>query len=404
MIKRIVSMREYRDLFDIKINHDAKGKEFFRVNGGGTVYAAGAGATITGFDAGSPGLDRFSGALIIDDAHKPDEALSTTIREAVLENYKGTLLNRCRGINVPVISLGQRVHEADLSDFIANGGDGLKWHKVILKGLDDNDNALYPEAFPRDYLINMREVDPYNFAAQQQQDPLPAGGALFKPEYFAILEDEPEMLYTFITADTAETDKAYNDATVFSFFGVYHLHQNGVKTEDFALHWINCVEIRVEPKDLKESFLDFFSDCCRYPVAPRIAYIEKKSSGSTLISVLDGIRGLEIKNIKREAKKSKAQRFLDIQPYVYSKLVSLPEGSSHNKMCLEHMSKITLNNTHRFDDIADTLADACKMAFIDKNIYYKSKTNEKMESFLAQVSAQDNARNNIMRNTNAQWL
>ena len=45
-------------------------------------------ASITGFDAGLPGLDRFSGAIIYDDAHKPDEATSDVMREAVIENYK----------------------------------------------------------------------------------------------------------------------------------------------------------------------------------------------------------------------------------------------------------------------------------------------------------------------------
>jgi hypothetical protein len=37
-------------------------------------------------------------------------------------------------------------------------------------------------------------------------------------------------------------------------------------------------------------------------------------------------------------------------------------------MCLEHMTDITANNTHKFDDIADTCYDAVNAVFIDKII------------------------------------
>jgi hypothetical protein len=34
-------------------------------------------------------------------------------------------------------------------------------------------------------------------------------------------------------------------------------------------------------------------------------------------------------------------------------------------MCIDHCRKITANNSHRHDDIADTLYDAVKLALID---------------------------------------
>jgi hypothetical protein len=54
------------------------------------------------------------------------------------------------------------------------------------------------------------------------------------------------------------------------------------------------MEIRIEPKDLQESFRDFYADCMVHPVKPLVAAIEKKSTGVTLISVLKDMRGLEI--------------------------------------------------------------------------------------------------------------
>jgi predicted phage terminase large subunit-like protein len=366
-IKRIVSLAHYRYLFDIKIRHDSKAKDAWQTTAGGAVAAFGSQGAITGQDAGLPGLDRFSGALIIDDPHKPDEVHSDTMRQSVIDNYSETLLQRPRGINVPMIFIGQRLHEDDLAAHLIAGNDGNTWHPVILKSIDDAGNALYPEAFPLSMLKIRQERDIYVFASQHQQDPQPAGGALFKPDWFVMLDFEPKILQTFITADTAETDKNYNDATVFSFWGIYEIETMGRKTGEYGLHWIDCAEIRIEPKDLKDSFLDFWQDCMRHKMPPLLAAIEKKSTGVTLVSVLKELRGIQVRDIERtRASGSKTQRFLEIQAHVAARKISFTEGARHSQMCITHMSKITANNTHRHDDIADTCADAVKIALIDK--------------------------------------
>ena len=236
---------------------------------------------------------------------------------------------------------------------------------------------MYPEANPLEMLRIKQDKDPYVFASQYQQDPIPAGGALFKPEWFELLDEEPEMLVTFITADTAETSKSYNDATVFSFWGLYDIENMGVKTGQMGLHWIDCIELRIEPKDLHSEFISFWSGACRHKVPPLLAAIEKKSTGVTLISCLESIRGIQIRNIDRNRSSgSKTQRFLQIQPYVASKCVSMTRDARHVDLCINHMSKITANSTHRHDDIADTLADAIKISLIDKAITPLTKSTD----------------------------
>lgn len=366
-IKRIISLSHYKYLFDVAIRHDSRGKEFFQTTAGGAVAAFGSSGSIVGTDGGLPGLDRFSGAIILDDMLKVDEAHSETIRSSVISNYRETIQQRARGINVPFVSIGQRVHEADLSAYLLSGDDGYEWHHVKLQSIDKAGNALYPEAFPLEMLRIKQERDPYVFSSQMQQEPVPSGGALFKPNWFVMLDEEPEILFTFITADTAETDKHYNDATVFSFFGLYEIVSFGRKTGEFGLHWLDCMELRIEPKDLKEMFLDFWQECSRHKVIPRIAAIEKKSTGVTLISTLQEIRTIQIRNIERPASSgSKSSRFIQMQHYVASKFISFTKGSKHAEMCINHMSKITANDTHRHDDIADTLCDAIAIALRDR--------------------------------------
>lgn len=377
-IKRIISCKNYGDLFDVKIRFDSKAKDFFQTTQGGTVKSFGSSGAITGQDGGLPNCEHFSGAVIMDDMHKPDEVHSDTIRQTVIDNYRETILQRPRSPNVPMVFIGQRLHEDDLPAYMLSGNDERIWKTVILKSINDEGNALYPEVNPLKQLREKQDKNPYVFASQFQQDPIPAGGALFKDRDFMLLATEPKIIRTFITADTAETSKTYNDATVFSFWGVYEIFDFGHKTGQYALHWLDCVEIRVEPKDLHDEFISFYSECMLHPVKPLMAAIEKKSTGVTLVSTLQQLRGLEIRDVKRtKASGSKTERYLEMQPIIAAKLVTLTEGARHAQMCINHMVKITANDTHRHDDIADTCYDACKIALIDKTLILNTKQDDK---------------------------
>lgn len=401
-IKRIMQLPHYSYLFDVHIRTDSKAKDYFQTTAGGAVASAGAGGTITGLSAGEPGLDRWSGCLLIDDLHKIDEAHSTLMREKVISNFSETLMQRLRGKNVPVILIGQRVHESDISQYLIDEKDGYQWEKVILKAIDEAGNYLYPEVYSKEMLLKKKETDPYVFSSQYQQEPVPAGGALFKPDWFVLLDDEPNFISTFVVADTAETSMTYNDATAISFFGVYELENFGRKTGVHALHWIDAIEVHVEPKDLKETFMSFWENCCRHKTPPHLAAIEKKSTGVSLISALSEMRGIRILNIERNRSSgSKTKRFLDTQPFAAEKLISLPALARHSMKCVEHMSKITANDTHARDDLADTLCDAVRIALAEKTILMSSRANSESNEHVASVFEQFSKINSLRKSAYA---
>ena len=90
-----------------------------------------------------------------------------------------------------------------------------------------------------------------------------------------------------------------------------------METGAYGLHWLDCLEERVEPKDLEALFLDFYSCCMRHSVKPKIAAIEKKSTGTTLASLFKSMQGLRIMEIERNANSgNKVMRFMRAQPYV----------------------------------------------------------------------------------------
>lgn len=366
-IRSIMTMTDYRNMFGVQLQEDSQAKHNFETTRGGAVYAAGAGGTITGRGAGIRGLlDRFSGCIIIDDIHKPDEATSDTIREGILEWYYNTMMSRKNNATTPIIFIGQRVHESDLAAHLI---EKENFRLISIPAIDKVGNVLHPGLHTKEMLAEMEQRTPYVYSAQYQQNPQPAGGGIFKPEWFYLMDEEPEILSTFITVDTAETDKTYNDATAFSFWGIYKIKNERAQTDEFALHWLDCREVRVQPKDLEDEFMDFYTLCCRHHVVPMIAAIEKKSTGVTLSSVLKKLRGLRILEIERtRSSGSKIERFLRIQPSVASRLVSINRNATHREHVVEHMRKITANLSHAHDDTADTLVDAVTLALIDKII------------------------------------
>ncbi len=389
-IRSIMQLPIYKYLFDVSISEATSAKDNFETTHGGCVYAAGAAGTITGRGAGIQQVDRFGGAIIIDDIHKPDEATSDVIREGVIDWYHNTLKHRVNSPRTPIIFIGQRVHEDDLPAHLLKNPD---YSSVILKSLDENNHPLHPNLHDLKDLLKIKEESPYVFAAQYQQDPQPAGGGLFKKEWFYLMNEEPEFFSTFITVDTAETDKTYNDATVFSFWGIYRIKNYNSDTNEYGLHWIDCEELWIEPKDLRTYLMSFYSLCSRHKKSPSFIAIEKKSTGTMLISILKEFRGINIHEVERTAASgSKTSRFLEIQPYIASRKISLPSYGKHTELCLEHCRKITANNSHRFDDIADTMYDAIKIALIDKYINFYNQEQEESTNIVKEMAAHFNQR------------
>jgi predicted phage terminase large subunit-like protein len=392
-IRDIINLPEYRKLFGVQIKDDVSAKDNFETAQGGSVYAVGAAGTILGRGAGIQNCDRFAGTIVIDDIHKSTEVTSDVMRQSINDWFKNTLQSRVNSPTTPIIFIGQRLHEDDLAANLIKKFDGSEWELLSLQALDGAKNALHPTMHTKEKLLLMQENMPYEFASQYQQDPQPAGGGIFKPEWFVLLDEVPDILATFITVDTAESIKNYADYTVFSFFGIYKLKHKEVDLGLYGLYWIDCYAAKIEPKDLESEYLQFWSDCMRFTVKPKLEAIETKSTGTTLASVMKSVQGMQILEIDRNAESgSKTDRFLHCQPYVASKQVALPRYGKHTNRCIEHMRKITANDTHRHDDIADTLADAIQLGLISQVISHKEMYAEN-DAIVANIA---NAQRNYM--------
>ena len=415
-IRSIVELPQFAEIFGVWIDQDFRSKHDFMTNKGGRVLGVGAGGSITSNGAGIKYCEQFGGCAILDDIHKPSEVHSDPIREDLKVWFKETFYSRVNQPDkTPIICIGQILHEDDIPMNLRRNINLLKsedpnsrknalgpdeWESIILQGVDAAGNALDPAMHTAEKHADMRDTMEYMWWSQYQQEPQPAGGGIFKLYQFPILEELPDnIVNTFITVDTAESSKTWADFTVFSFWGLYRIKNHGIETDQWALHWLSCQQIKIEPKDLKDAFMNFYFNCCRFHLIPDVVGIEKKSTGSTLLSILSEISGLKVINtiehryemrkidefhdefIKRS---NKIDRFLSCQHFIASRKVTFDISMKHAKMCIDHLIKITPNDSHLNDDICDTMSDAILMIpFMEKQVRKPSTANINIPGYKA---------------------
>lgn len=178
-IRELMESEEYKKIFPY-VHLSTEKISNFKTTAGGALRTAGSMGALTGFGAGGMG-DEFGGAIVIDDPYKPDEALSDTTRRKVIRWFQGTLESRLNNTKTtPIILIMQRLHEGDLSGWLADGGNGEDWEVVSLPAITAEGEALWPERHTLDDLRKMEKYNPYFFASQYMQRPAPLEGGLFK--------------------------------------------------------------------------------------------------------------------------------------------------------------------------------------------------------------------------------
>ena len=199
----------------IQLSRDRVAVEDWETAAGGGVRAVGVGSGVTG---------QGGNLIIIDDPVKSrEEAESPTYRERCWDWYTDDLYTRLEP-NGSIILIQTRWHEDDLAGRLlqqaAQGGEA--WEVVNLPALaDDNDPlgrapgaALCPERYDVPALERIRGVlGTYSFEALYQQRPRPAEGALFKRQWFKVVERAPDGLRWVRYWDLAASTKSQADYT-----------------------------------------------------------------------------------------------------------------------------------------------------------------------------------------------
>jgi len=170
--------------------------------------------------------------FIIDDPQKPADAQSEARRNSLNQWVSNTLMSRLDNKETgAVIVVMQRVHMDDLSGFLSSSSDD--WEVLSLPAIAEVDEripigigefyqrpageALHPA---HESLATLRKqqhtLGPDVFAAQYQQSPVPAGGAMIRRAWLRYYDVAPERRRARVIQswDTAAKDGAQNDWSV----------------------------------------------------------------------------------------------------------------------------------------------------------------------------------------------
>lgn len=300
-IRAVMATVEYRHLWGRSLRTDTTAKNLWRTPEGGAFKASPSRGSITGFRSGNMdvlpedsidlneeeieeqqrkldaelqaeldatlddfwrdlGAEAFSGALIIDDPLKPDDAKSDTIRKSVNDRYMNTFRSRLAHERVPIIVVGQRVHQDDFSHHLLTGGGGEKFHHLLLpveikrpapeklpKGATKEHDQLgrlwplpkyltaYTHGIPiihdlpagplwraklNEKQIDVLRRDSVVFSAQYDQDPKANSNATFKPQFFRHVDIRPRTLNIAILVDPSGGKSRTSDRTAMPVIGI----------------------------------------------------------------------------------------------------------------------------------------------------------------------------------------
>ncbi|WP_206050233.1 phage terminase large subunit [Oceaniglobus ichthyenteri] len=362
-IKGLIQSEEFQAMWAFGIDASTSAKDRWKTTANGGMLAKAAGGPITGFRAGYMDKTRFTGALIVDDPLKPDDAFSPTKRKTVNQRATNTFRSRLAHDGVPIIVIMQRLHGDDFAGHLLTGGTGEIWDHLDLPVLIEG-GADYPaewthgrpigHGLPDGPLwtekhnaaeIEVLKADAYTFASQYMQRPVSIEGALFDMagvRWFRHSE-LPEIDYYRMYADTAQKTEERNDYSVIELWG---------KSKGGAAVLVDLVRGKWEAPDLERNALAFWRKHVGKVV--RGLCVEDKSSGTGLIQSLKR-QGIPIEGIQRN--RDKYTRGLDAAPWVATGQVWIPSDAAFSQAFKYEMQTFDGLGTG-YDDQIDPMMDA----------------------------------------------
>ena len=176
-VRNLIQSTEYVALFHTRLAEDSQAKNKWHTDKGGVYYSLGVGGQFMG---------RGADVLLIDDPFSNmAEAQSEVTRKAVWDWYTGTAYNRLQP-NGAIVVINHRMHEDDLTGHLlaqqAAGGD--QWHVVELPAINEDGEALWPEAYPIEALERIKANTFSRFwSGLYLQNPVPDEGSYFRADW-----------------------------------------------------------------------------------------------------------------------------------------------------------------------------------------------------------------------------
>ena len=237
---------------DCKIRPDVQSVSRVETQKGGSYFAVGAGGSLTG---------RGADFLLIDDPVKGrEDADSEVMRQKLWEWYTSVAYTRLMPGGAVVIVM-TRWHEDDLVARVLANENKADWTVIKLQAIDENKRPLWPEAYSLDALNDIRRtIDEYDWSCLYQQDPIPHGGIIFKPDWLRSgFAEKDEYAAFYAAVDPAISQKEHSDETAICVVGLSYTNPATIhELETLHGHWTFAEQIKMIQAVHKKYNIDFF--------------------------------------------------------------------------------------------------------------------------------------------------
>lgn len=304
-------------------------EDYYENNKGGHRIAKGVKGALTG---------QGCNLAACDDPHDPRRAYSEAERIACLSWWDETVSTRLNNMAEDCkLIIMQRLHVFDLTGHelakdlgyvhcklpmefrperrcvtsLGIGDDGVevKWQDP--RTLDNE--LLWPARFDKPALDTLKKsLGPFGYASQEQQDPIPEGGGIFKPSWFARWENLPIFDLVMLSVDSSFGGKKEENS--FVCLQVWGFKGPKAYLLDQVLEHFSYPDAKQAIRDLRIKWAEMGN-------MPTQIIIEAKANGTALIQELSlEIPGLEGIN-PTEGKESRAHA---VAPFCASGNVLIP--------------------------------------------------------------------------------
>lgn len=327
---------------------------------GGQILFASIGSTITGFGAGIRGAKGFSGALIIDDANKPADIMSETMRDKVRKYYDETLLSRLNDSNVPIFNIQQRLHLGDLSGYLL---EQYKFDSIIKPLLEPDGTCNIASQYTPERIKEISFNDTM-FQAQYQQSPVAEKGNIIQRDWWGMYDADHTTIdgKLIITADTAYKKTKTAD---YSCFQVWELLRKEMRLRDMIVGKWEFPELLEKAIQIWRKWTD---DSLINPAA--FMYIEDKASGISLEQTLiqSGINAICWKPKEYDYPEDKVGRTRELSWDVYRGLVKLKKDDKMSQYLVNEAALFAEDMSHSHDDSCFVAGTKVATIWGNKNI------------------------------------
>lgn len=229
-VRDIMQSPEHGLVFpDFALKDGSAASQRLETSRGGLITFVGRGGSITG---------RGGHGIVIDDPIKDrQEADSKLIRDQLWTWFTQVIGTRQMDTQSFILLIQTRWHEDDLVGRLTDPMnpyydpvEAARWVVIDLPAIAlDNDplgrqpgEALWPERFPTEFLVNQQRLDPRGFQALYQGRPTSEQGAFFQAQHLHTYKPDelPSNLRYYIASDHAVSTKQDRDKTAIVTVGV----------------------------------------------------------------------------------------------------------------------------------------------------------------------------------------